>query len=321
MDPQKGKSKISINDIIEKIKREKKHSYMHNPYKLQSLMELIPTINKIDSELLSYIPIKLITILECYFKDVIREFVDHEATYAKKLIEHFKNIQIDLDLINFLAQKKITLGRIFSQIIPVQRVDSIVTLFESLGLNDFKKKISIYLKQKSNISLETIFKTLTELNRNRNIIVHENSNLVLSDSQIIIYIEQTLLFLEAVDNFIGETLYPNSSYTQLELNQYSYSLAEESNRKVRSLISRIVIYMRKHKETAQIKQFLQFYRSRASSILEYAKFNADFYKGGSIYPLIFNSCLKEARINFLEELQRTFINVNDEIEIPNLQVD
>lgn len=49
--------------------------------------------------------------------------------------------------------------------------------------------------------------------------------------------------------------------------------------------------------------------------MEYAKFKADFFKGGSIYPLIFNSSLSEARIHFLEELKNIFTNANDEIDI------
>lgn len=101
----------------------------------------------------------------------------------------------------------------------------------------------------------------------------------------------------------------------MEMNIHSYNEAEEWNVKIRHFVNEIIKYLRDTDCKSNIRQLVKFYNLREKSCLEYAKFKADFFKGGSIYPLIFNSALSEARIHFLEELKSVFTNANDKIDI------
>ncbi|HAU1603705.1 TPA: hypothetical protein JBJ19_02385 [Legionella pneumophila] len=104
------------------------------------------------------------------------------------------------------------------------------------------------------------------------------------------------------------------------MNQFAFVRAEEIDKQIRALIYKISIYIRKKGEKVHIKQLLKFYHQREKSIEEYGKFKADFYEGGSIYPLIYYSEITEAREKFYGELKQNFINYNGEIEIHPLNL-
>lgn len=323
MDPKKNKTSKSINDIFEKVKRQKNSFYRYHTYEIDSLIKLIESAKQIDPILLLYIPIRLVTFIECYFKDLVREFVDHDGIYANALIHYLKDISIDMDFINFLSGKIITVGSIISQIVSIQRVDSIFNVMEKLlGNKSFKVKLSNYLcnHTEQSITLDSLIATLQELNKHRNIIVHENSNLVLQEGQLIIYAKHTKLFLEATNHITSEILYPDTPTTQMQMNHLAAEKANEINSEIRKLISNILVYIRKKNQNLQAKQFLVFYKQREKSMEEYGKFQANFYKGGSIYPLIYFSAITEARENFLAELKQNLINYQGGIEIHPLSL-
>lgn len=317
MSPKKNTTS-TINNIFEKIKRQSNNSHRFATYELDSLVKMIDSAKQIEPALLLYIPIKLVTFIECYFKDVVREFVDNDVSYANALIDRLKDIPIDMDFINFLTGKIITVGSIISQVVLVQRVDSITDVMDKLlGENVFKKSMTNYLHKQGQqkITFYSLITSLRELNNNRNIIVHENSRLVLQEDQLITYVQHTKLFLDATNHIVDELLYPNALITQTEMNDSEFKRAEELNKEIRRLIFNISVYIRSKSEKIQVKQLLIFYKQREKSIAEYGRFKAGFYEGGSIYPLIYYSALTEAREKFLAELKQIFINYEGQIEI------
>ncbi|KTD15566.1 hypothetical protein Lgra_0232 [Legionella gratiana] len=170
------------------------------------------------------------------------------------------------------------------------------------------------------ISWDSLISSLQELNNHRNIIVHENSDLILKEDQIIAYLKHTELLYEGTNHIINKILYPNAPTTQTEMNQFAFVKAEEIDKEIRGLIYKISTYIREKGEKVHIKQLLTYYKQREKSIEEYGKFKADFYEGGSIYPLIYHSAITEAREKFFDELKQNFINYNGEIEIHPLSL-
>ncbi|CAM3537209.1 MULTISPECIES: hypothetical protein [Legionella] len=317
------KKNNSIKQIFEKIKRQDNYFHRSNIYELEATIDLINSFKETEPNLLSYIPIKLVTIMECYFKSIVKEFVDHDVIYANSLIDYLKDIHIDMDFITFLSGKLITVGSIISEIVRLQRVDSFFDIMSKLlGKNFIKKKYDNYLNYhgEPKISFYFLKKSLLELNSQRNIIVHANANLVIDKMQLKTYVQHTKLLLDATNELVDEILYPNSPTTQYEMNQSAFEKSEEINKRIRKFIADICLYIKQRSSKEQVKQFLIYYHQREKSIKEYGKLQADFYEGGSMYPLIYYSAITSGREIFFDELKKEFTNYNNEIEIHPLNL-
>lgn len=320
MDSSKNKYKKSINEIRTNLERQFSNTilYLYN-FELDSLDQFLVAPKEENLNLLLYVPIRLVTIIECYYREIIKSLVNYDDLYANKLIKYIKdNVHIDMDFINSLVGKKITVGDIVSQIVSVKRLDSFISIMEDLlGAKTFKPELTKFLKEQEpeTPSLDFILGSLSELNSYRNIIVHEYSKLEIGEDKIQAYVKHTRIFLMAIENLVNKIQGIKQHETQMEMNIDSFNEAKEWNVKIRSFVNEIIKYLLDSDCKSNIRQLVKFYNLREKSCLEYAKFKAEFFKDGSIYPLILNSALSEARIHFLEELKNVFTDINDKIDI------
>lgn len=107
---------------------------------------------------------------------------------------------------------------------------------------------------------------------------------------------------------------------QSELNINSYKESQFWDTEVRNFIIEIIRYLKKYNSDSGIRELVIYYQIREKGCKEYAHFNAVFFEGGTIYPLIFNSSLTEARKLFLDELKSFFTNFHDKIYIHTVEL-
>lgn len=318
------RAKQSISEIQVKIQRQLNNNVLYFcDYELDKLEAYLKSLKEQDRVLSNYIIIRLVTLLECIYRETIKDIVNFSSIYANKVIDQIKNnVQIDMDFFNALTGKKITMGDIISQVISIKRFDIFISIMVEIDSN-FKKEMILHLNKlsKNKISWENIAKVFADLNENRNILVHEVIDLPVEENLIIKYIYYARLFLKSLNGWLNKKIgRVEYAKTQLVLNINSFKESQFWNTEIRKFIIEIIRYLKKYNSHSSIRGLVRYYQIREKGCKEYAHFNASFIEGGTIYPLVFNTSLTEARKLFLEELKNHFTNFDGKIYIGTIEI-
>jgi hypothetical protein len=147
---------------------------------LKRLSQIIATYNALDknqSELLRYFPISIVACTESFFREVVRDLVDHGDPYLANAAAKFSDIKINLKEFPHIHSKNITLGEWTAHTLKFNNLDDINSLITALLGEDFrgllKSQLSNYDKKPLISDPSKVFNGVVKAYDMRHIFCHE----------------------------------------------------------------------------------------------------------------------------------------------------
>lgn len=276
--------------------------------KLRSMLYDFANIN--NSDLLEYVPVKIVACFEEYFRQLYKKIIDDTKFRVNlKNIRTLKDAKIDFDVIEAIQANTISLGDFLSYYFPCNSIKCINENFSELLGVDFLYEMRNKIPDKITPSGEKIsdandfIKIIKSIFDMRHIICHEAAfHEPFDNKSVSQMIQYGIVFTELVDEIVYVHLYPNSPLTQSDMN----ISAVESFKEVDQELNRIIELIKIHFEDTESPQnfgYLEKWKEyRNCRALE----AASQYEGGTMYPLIYSTEMKNVTLQMIRELKQNY---------------
>lgn len=300
-----------IEDIIASLKRAR-----NTRYDLTVLTDLAEFYRNIDNcNLLEYVPIKIISCFEEYFRQMYKEIID-TPMYRKNLknVKFLKELRMDFDVINAFQNNLVTLGDYLSYYFSCSSVDQVFNQLEqilevkikdelinklvdiekqnSVSIKEARKKVLLYID-----SVEGIFKA-------RHILCHEGTfGYKIDNPMAMQMIDDAVLFIRILDELISNILYPRcENYTQAAMNSDAIAAFNKADEELEKIVKNIKI---KDEQDDFAHDFSYLDAWEKFRICK-AESDAKICEGGSMYPCVYYMSLEYTTRQFILQLKREF---------------
>lgn len=300
-----------IEDIIASLKRAR-----NTRYDLTVLTDLAEFYRNIDNcNLLEYVPIKIISCFEEYFRQMYKEIID-TPMYRKNLknVKFLKELRMDFDVINAFQNNLVTLGDYLSYYFSCSSVDQVFNQLEqilevkikdelinklvdiekqnSVSIKEARKKVLLYID-----SVEGIFKA-------RHILCHEGTfGYKIDNPMAMQMIDDAILFIRILDELISNILYPCcENYTQAAMNSDAIAAFNKADEELEKIVKNIKI---KDEQDDFAHDFSYLDAWEKFRICK-AESDAKICEGGSMYPCVYYMSLEYTTRQFILQLKREF---------------
>ncbi|MDU0460330.1 MAG: lysozyme inhibitor LprI family protein [Geobacteraceae bacterium] len=308
-----------VREIIEVRERNRSgHAQGELWSRITALERVYDEFDKDNIELLKYFPIALVGCVESYFRLIIKEIIDAGEDYvgaASKLVEKGK---IDFELIKAFHGQKISLGEFVSHIIRISSLNQIDSVMSTLLSTQYLDKLAtVYdrnlvethgkLKDPIIYNKDVIYSDVTRTFELRHIYCHELASREKPDyNEIDSCFFSSLFFMKAADEYHHQLLYPGPIMGQQQMN---HAVAEHYG-EVRKDLDEIHLKVSTFLSKKRYKEFISIHKSWEKYRDKEAKFNADVYRGGTLWSYIYsrtateitNKRIKEAK-EYLAQLE------------------
>ncbi|TPI53357.1 DUF1311 domain-containing protein [Mesorhizobium sp. B3-1-7] len=264
---------------------------------------------KAEVEFSDFVPIRLVTIIEVFVREILREIVDYGQPYFDRA-ERFTRggAKIDFDFLSNLQGKKISVGDLVGHSVSVNNPTQIISNFETV-IPDFVTRLKVsharWSEEIQEWPLPSIIgdynktiKDLTRLFEVRHILTHELPRDAVYDlSEIEVFLAVTHEFLDAASWVVVETLEGHVPRTQMAMNQRAGMKMNDLQSEMDSLLADI-------EQSGAVDGGALKKSQKAWS--RYADREADLHaslvSGGSMYPMVWASAksdITKSRIDAL----------------------
>jgi hypothetical protein len=308
-------------DFVEEIfeKRQRANSLSKWGYiSLLSLEKSISKIHEVDEDWLNYVPVRIVTILEVFFQEVVKELVDNGEPYSTNIFKVIEVNRFDSNLLKALHGQKITVGELTAHLLSLNRIEEIIALMDRLMDVPFKERISIIsdrwkteIKKEAPVpiidDIERNIRTLEELVRIRHTIVHELTDITISSESASRYISEAYKFLVATNELVTETLYPNAPLTQTDMNIEASEDYSKERAKLRSFIAQLAKDMRnRYVDVDRIRRLFSVAQLWENLVAEMAEFESESAKGGTMQSQLYSMSASRLNSMFLKYLEKAY---------------
>lgn len=221
--------------VVKKLEARKRISFEYPGAELSKRLDALRKAYLLhdprNKELLKYFPIAFVSCIESYFRGVIKILIDSSEDYLEKsrnLLRQQKTFPFDA--IKELRGDEITIGDIIALSVPMSNLKNIENSMDEL-IGDFRKKISevhnredvvVSRKPKSPImkNPEETFRYVEKTFEFRHIFCHESASkfdVKEKEKEISKCVEASLIFLDAAEELIAQTLFPGKSTAEEEM--------------------------------------------------------------------------------------------------------
>jgi len=279
--------------------------------------------NKLNSEALKYIPIAIVACLESFFQAVNSELIDHGKPFSDNVIKfnQSKDVKFDFEIVNAIQSKKLTVGEFISHILPCNNLNDINSNVSTITGKDLLKELKAFkvesihedkvtLSQEFIKQPDDIYSSIKRTFELRHIFCHEfASQYSINQDEILNCLISTRLFLNQVERYVRELLYPNSPETQTEMNIQAGEMFRESEDNLNSLITLIFSANENSIYSFDLQLFQEMIESWRAYRENQASVDAFGSKGGSMYSLLFSSSLSHTTDRMIEKLKLNYHQV------------
>jgi uncharacterized protein YecT (DUF1311 family) len=256
-----------------------------------------------------FIPMRLVTLIEVFVREVIREIVDHGSPYLDRAEKLTKGARIDFVFASNLQGQKLSIGDLVAHSISVSSPTSIIAAFEGL-IPDFttslkkshprwSEEVHTWPQRPIIQDFDWTIAALTKLFEVRHILTHEfPQERPYESSEVKGFFVATGELLNAIDWVVVDKLKGSVPQTQTMMNIQMGGALSDLEVQMNSLL-----------QAASDKQALTPELEKSQNAwLEYANREADLQaspvKGGSMYPMVWASAKSEVVRRRIDELQR-----------------
>ena len=172
-----------LDKILSWKQRKGKISHLDIIYKVRELSKLWEASRNNLEEVSDFFVMRLVTFIEVFFRDMVREIVDRGPPYIDRAEKLAKGTRIDFLFALSLHGRTISIGDIVAHSLPANRIEQIVSALNEL-IPDYRKKLGdAHDRWAEEIegeaphpiisNTEKMFADLNELLEVRHIVTHE----------------------------------------------------------------------------------------------------------------------------------------------------
>jgi len=275
-----------------------------------------------DKELVKYIPIATVACFEAFFRSVYRELVDFGKPFSDNAVKfnQSKNVKFDFEIVNAIQTKILTVGDFISHILPCNNLDDINSNMSTLAGIDFLENLKnnnafieeMYSGDNSKQFIDNSEQIIIDIKRIfelRHIFCHEfATNFKIDKNEISSCFYSAKIFLNHVDNFVYNLLYPNAPISQWDMNEEASGNFDVVDKKLNELIELIKVASKQYYpyEPIDDKKFDKLINEWKKYRKVKALYDASYVEGGSMYPLIYLSSMTTTTEEKIESLETEF---------------
>ena len=286
------RNRIQLQELLETKKRSKYFELVSN--ELEHMEQYLHEAK--NSLLLEYVPIKIVSCFESYFRGIYKEIIDN-PTYRTRLkdIKTLKDVSYDFDVLSAFEDNVITLGDYLSHLIPCSKLEDInATLSDLLNIH-FLERIKDELPCHSKLlqSIKEIFKL-------RHIYCHEAPKVNRIDyEKSMTLIHDACVFLTISDKIVHTILYPDLPVTSADMVDH----AEKNFKQTEHLLNELIEEIKSHDIEDLDLEFLEDWKKYR---IAKAKSDSSFVQGGSMYLVFYYQSLERTTYFLMKQLMDEF---------------
>jgi uncharacterized protein YecT (DUF1311 family) len=284
------------------------------PWRLGTLQIAFEKTPDLDGELLRYFPIAFIAITEAFFREAAKTLLDAGSPYFENLAESpfTKDLRFDLSVLHAVAGKAVTIGELFSHLVPLKSLEGIGRLMTSAtGTPFFDAIAGVHDRWDVEVNklpatpiIGDLRRVLADVGRAfqyRHIYAHELADHhPITHRDVADILQSGSQFIEASAAFISNLLHPNVPLTQSAMNAEAWkefqSVDEVLTKEYNALLERLA-GPQKDALGQSHEIWLRFRQAAAT-------FDGLRFEGGSMQPLIEASSLRQLTEDRLKEVRR-----------------
>ncbi len=245
----------------------------------------------------AFVVIRLVTALEVFTRDWVKELVDAGEPYTGRAADMLKGtLKIDFAVAQSLVGKQVTFGDLVAHDIPLNSVADLDRIFTHLldasvfeRLNDVVDRWEVEIRKKPAIPIvadvRETRRRLHDLFELRHIHVHELPDEAhIEPERIAGLVEAAMNFCDALDQVLSTELHGNFPLTQLEMNDRAGDSARKAEEELELVIARLDP-KNSHLTFKASQDAWEKYRDRQAEF----RSNINSPGRGSIAPLIYAS--------------------------------
>jgi uncharacterized protein YecT (DUF1311 family) len=323
MDVKRQKRNYAIE-----IKALKDRAEFHTRYemfgRLNELRELADSIqedNIRDQEFIKLFPVRLVAILESYFRSIVKSLIDHGEPFLKNVpkLNQPNDGKISIELLLSMNESEFTLGELIAHVLPCSKFNEMISVLNTLTEQDILNELKQYMPTtiyEHNITIADAYITnepliksdIFEIYRLRNIFCHElGATEKVKPAKIRVLVASMSFFINHLDNYIENLIHPNAPETNADIQTTLLAKLQNSEEVLRQLISQIQIALEAidspNFEINLFRKIQQHWEAFRDANCEMA---AHIYEGGTMYPQLFISEKIEQTEKRIKELNQLF---------------
>ncbi|ADR35425.1 hypothetical protein Sulku_2776 (plasmid) [Sulfuricurvum kujiense DSM 16994] len=287
----------NVIEYIQEIKSRQRFKYIYGEFHgrisdMRSAFNVLP-----HKEFLRYFPLSLVALLETSCRMLIAELIDSGEPYISRSKELMDKQKIDFEVMKHLYGKKITMGEFIAHSVAINKLESIDRIFTTLldkkllqVLPSHINRWSVEVEKKdpqpmiqNSVEMYTCIKEIFEI---RHILAHESAmNIELENVKI----EQAIVlfgeFLEVLNDYIRDVMYPDQPLTQMDMNMSACDDLTKTLDSIEAIDSEIVRQI-SDKWIERLEYYKRAHESWKKYMEDNSEFEASSFIGGSMWTLI-----------------------------------
>lgn len=263
-------------------------------------IELIGQINALRAELdviagiaplhIQFVPIRLVTILEVFVREVIAELVDGDEVIFERAEKLVKGTKIDLAFAAYVDRRELTIGDFVAHTVSLSGVDGIMNILDTLVGRFADRLQKVHPRWTEEIDAwplppivadyDLMMTSLARLFEVRHVLTHElPSGTVFESEELPNLIAATSMFIEATDWSVIEVLRGSVPQTQSVMNKVAAEDLRREEEELNATLAKVGALPGIDRDAVEALQeaWVDFADRHASLI-------ASQVEGGSMYP-------------------------------------
>ncbi|WP_411906267.1 lysozyme inhibitor LprI family protein [Rhizobium mayense] len=295
-------AKASIENILEWKKRREEISTA--VFRLELLRDAWEARGRDLVVFADFVPMRIVTIIEVFVHDKIREFIDHDVSFLERAEPLAKDLKIDFAFLRQLAGRKLSVGDLVSHhAASTNNIAQLIGVFTKI-IPTFEDKLrnARTISEPTQPIIADFDRMKAQLSRLfdiRHILTHElPTERPFSNAEISGFLEAATEFIGATDLVLLEELNGPIPRTQAEMNSRAVAEVKDLDREIGILLNRII--SRKDTDLGLLHQSQKAWENFARAEAEY---RASLVAGGTLEPVVRAGSMAIESLRRIETLQ------------------
>lgn len=219
--------------------------------RLRDLEQEFERRDALSDELMRYFPVAIVACLEGFFREIIRELIDHGPPYSDR-IDEIENSRIDMYALKAIHGRTITVGEFIAHQVSLSSFDKLLAVMEKLLGDSFIKRLqtvrtawSVHLFGEDGAppsigDTGSAVAGVKEAFRLRHILAHELATAYPIDRATIEdAFNAVSRFIYATDEMVNQLLYPDEQGAQADLTQAAARRFNAADEELQAVVRQI----------------------------------------------------------------------------------
>ena len=293
-----------------KARRGKERIGLEFYYEVDQIRSLWATNGEVASKFSDIIPMKLVTIIEVFTREMIRELIDFGHPYLDRAERLAKGVRIDFIFASHVSSRKLSIGDIVAHSISTNNITQLISYFVTLIPDYIQKLQASHSRWSEDMHLwplppiipdyDVTMSRLARLFEIRHILTHElPSKPTYEVAEVDSLISASADFVQATDWVIVQSTRGNVPRTQVEMNSQAAGELNDLAAEMEGLLIDI-----RNKGYTNINLLNRSQDAWTRFAERDANLHASVVEGGSMYRMIWSLAKADVTRQRIETLRR-----------------